>query len=95
MNYYLYLHMQKKNNTIKLFLDLTGFADLNIFFGLGPNNLHEFGKFGATASNGTESSLAVQFFFLVHVSDFSNQFVGLRSECTKNLNLLDSKYTAR
>ena len=81
--------MQKRNNAIKFFLDPTSFTNFDCF-SLSHNNLHEFGKFDATASNDAKDCFMLQLFHLARVINFLNQFVRLNPERMKNLNLLDS-----
>ena len=80
----------KKNDTVEFLLDPTSFTGFDCF-GFGRNDSYNFGKFGATASSGIESRLALRFFHLARIVDFSNQHIRLRPEHAKNLNLLDSK----
>ena len=90
MQHHLRLYAQKEDDAVEFFLDPTSFAGLDPF-GLGYDDLHDFGKFGATASNGTEGRLALRFFHLAYSVDFSNQLMHPRPERARNLDLLDSK----
>ena len=58
VQHHLHLHTQKGNNAVKFLLNSTSFTGLNRF-GLGCNDPHDFGKFGATASSGAEGCLAL------------------------------------
>ena len=71
MQHYLRLHMQKKNDAIKFLLNPTSLMGLD-YFGLGHNNPHEFGKFGATASSGAKSHFVLRLFHVMRIVDFSN-----------------------
>ena len=90
MQHHLRLYTQKKDNTIEFLLDPISFMGLDRF-GLGRNNLHDFGKFDATASSNVKGRLILRFFYLARIVNFSNQLVGPRPERARNLNLLDSE----
>ena len=61
MQHHLYLHVQKKNNTVKFFLNAADFICFNLFFDFYYDNLNQFSKLSTILKSSAENSFILQF----------------------------------